>query len=60
MIQQHTIKIEYKGDIQDEIEICTLHCPTPNKKCKGECEFYKEQVKKLRQLKKVKKKVVVF
>lgn len=60
MIQQHTIKIEYKRDIQAEIDICAKDCPTPNKKCKGECEFYKEQVKKLRQLKKVKKKVVVF
>lgn len=60
MIQQHTIISQGKGNIQDEIEICTLHCPTPNKKCKGECDFYKQQVKKLRQLKKVKKKVVVF
>lgn len=59
MIQQHTIISQVKRDIQDEIEICTKYCPN-TKKCKGECDFYKEQVKKLRQLKKTKKKVVVF
>ena len=60
MIREHTTTARERGESQAEIEICTLHCPHPDKLCDGECEFYKAQAKKIRKSKPVKKKVILY
>lgn len=60
MIKKHTINTFARGETQAHIEICTKHCPTPNTFCNGECEFYKQEARRLRQTKQTKKSVVIY
>ena len=61
MIKEHTTKTvgKEKGETQEHINICR-NCPFPISKCNGECNYYKEKAKKLRQSKRLKKKVILY
>ena len=62
MIKEHVIDLPEKGETQAHIDICQ-YCPLPAKKCNGECERYKQEVKKLKNshdFKRLKKTVIIY
>ncbi len=59
MIKEHIIMSEEKGETQEHIDICRK-CPYPISECNGECNYYREKAKKLRQTKKLKKNVILY
>jgi hypothetical protein len=59
MIKEHTILEKEKGTTSDHIDICQT-CPFPASKCNGECDYYKEKARELKQTKKLKKNVIIY
>ena len=59
MIRQYTATERERGETQEHIDICQ-NCKIPVSKCNGECDYYKEQAKLIRQSKRLKKNIIVF
>ena len=59
MIRAYPFTTTEKGETQAHIDICRK-CTLPSSKCNGECARYKEEAKKLKGTKRLKRNIILY